>query len=1852
MFGQSGFGQSSIFGQPNPAATPAFGQQPNAGFGAPASAPAFGAAQPAGFGQPANTGFGAPAPAFGSASSFGQPPSGFGQPSTFNSGAGTSSGQPAFGSTATAGGGLFGAKPAASVFGSASGAGFGAANPAFGGAAAPTASGFGGGTLGGFGNSSTQTTQNSNNGTGNPSYAATSEKEQNTSTSISFQSINAMPAYRNWSFEELRVQDYVMGKKHAGAVPNSGAAGAAGFGQSAFGAAVPSAFGAAAPATPFGAAPSAFGATTPSAAGFGAAPAPAFGAAAATPGFGGGAASTGGFGASAFGGGTSAFGGAKFGATTPTTNTTFGGTPAAASAFGSAAAAKPAFGFAPAVSAAPATPFGAAAATPFGQATAASGLFGAKPATGFGAAAATPTPATPFGAQTAAGGLFGTATPAFGGAFGAAATSAPAAGSLFAAPATATPGLFGAAPAASAGTGLFGAATPAAAPAAGGLFGAAASSSNLFGAKPAGFGLAATAAPSTGLFGAPAAGTTGGLFGTGLGLGAAAAPALAAQPAAPALQASIDKAPYGNLPLFQGQTAGAAMAQGPSAVEPLIQSKKEKPAFTPHFKLTPKSMSKIKLRGFVPSPSTKLPSNKPSGAADTASLGHFDLSSNRDTLGEYDIDSTFAPRSRKQMTTSRVKSPSNSAQSVRVRFDPSIDTTSPFGTLRVRHDGGSQADDDSVNNTPSKPPSAPRGALTSPSFESTDPNAYPEGDQNNGSDAAVLEDSDDYYVYSFEPDLSELLDMSDDELRQVSEFKVIHDHFGELQFLDTVDLLDAAPNKKRSGIASIVDNVVIFRLRECEVYPDNVEKAPIGQGLNVPARISLKECWPVDKSTREYVKDPQDPRFKKHLTRIKNQPDTKFIHFDIETGVWTFEVEHFSKYGLGDDDDDDDGNGNENGTGSDDQDQNGHEVDNGSGRAPSRRDHRPRDGGSAPLGGSAIDMDGQETDDIQEATEPFADLVEDSTELTEPTQESVFAEDSFASLKRRIGRFNDTPSSSVFESFGSSGFGGLGQLEQSVAPSAIAKRSNRLKAALFKASPKDRPSATGTPFHKVGDKRKAPFSSTHGDGDDDSQSADLLSFSARALRDAESSEASTLQPPPSSAFLSLTRNIQETLKAVTESGLLPRDKSIQFKHSGESPVAVRADAGLSFGRPFRAGWGPGGEFVQVGRLTTSRGKSFSQVTVHRIRPFGTTADASDAQVQRHQRCLETLLCHTDLDPVGSASRDQMAVDHEGTDAAAIPHARLSRTQPICFQDFVELTATKGTIPSIFDREEQILWELCESLWDELGPVHEQAAGLDGARATVVLDGARREKISQWLKRAISTTMQQDLSKINDSVRHILVHLVNRQIGSAVRVAVDSKHFRLAALMAQIGGAGSRVALRNISVDQRSKSYSGHGVVGSSQTAPGVRALLAQQINSWTQSANDHSSSVVGQELDHVYRLLTGDVAFWKPSLYSCLSNWRQAFGLFFWYAQGGSLKLEDCIGQYEATIARCNQTNASIPEPLPSYASKQQVDISTDRPKDVCFHLLKYYLDTDEYPLELALKPENLGPHSLDRRLSWLLSLILGNLKSRVDLPGHFNALTEAVMFELESIGLWQWSLFVAMFMDSPLLVENAVRTTLARYYRPPKHFNPCDCGLQGIHQEPDPIDHGVHEQETNLWNFVVNRIGVPKALVYEAWALFARYNDNSVAEAEYLIHAGDFVGAHYLIVTKLAPVWIIQENFEPLKTFLNSLESKREGVDGFEDWDCGGGLILAYIEHLERSRADQTLAKTWALAEAKENANAILERLARAGEGFGLGWLQGGKPAQRASGTSADAHAGFVLTAMSSRIVDSRATLMTEVSN
>ena len=88
-------------------------------------------------------------------------------------------------------------------------------------------------------------------------------------------------------------------------------------------------------------------------------------------------------------------------------------------------------------------------------------------------------------------------------------------------------------------------------------------------------------------------------------------------------------------------------------------------------------------------------------------------------------------------------------------------------------------------------------------------------------------------------------------------------------------------------------STVVIGEKEVAVYPDDVGKPPVGSGLNKVAIVRLEGNWPVDKTTREKVKDPVRIEKMGYVTKLKRSTakiGATFKDYDPETGTCIFQV--------------------------------------------------------------------------------------------------------------------------------------------------------------------------------------------------------------------------------------------------------------------------------------------------------------------------------------------------------------------------------------------------------------------------------------------------------------------------------------------------------------------------------------------------------------------------------------------------------------------------------------------------------------------------------------------------------------------------------------------------------------------------------------------------------------------------------------------------------------------------------------------------------------------------------------------------------------------------------------------------
>jgi len=153
----------------------------------------------------------------------------------------------------------------------------------------------------------------------------------------------------------------------------------------------------------------------------------------------------------------------------------------------------------------------------------------------------------------------------------------------------------------------------------------------------------------------------------------------------------------------------------------------------------------------------------------------------------------------------------------------------------------------------------------------------------------------DYYY--MKPSISELKSLFNDNGQcLVKQFTVGHEKYGSVTFYGQINI---------AGLD--LDQIIEIDRHEVTVYPDDNNKPPVGEGLNIPARITLLGVYPTDRTTREEIRDTERIKamnYGDYLREVTKKFDGEYVNYGVTDGSWTFMVKHFTRYGLDGSEDD------------------------------------------------------------------------------------------------------------------------------------------------------------------------------------------------------------------------------------------------------------------------------------------------------------------------------------------------------------------------------------------------------------------------------------------------------------------------------------------------------------------------------------------------------------------------------------------------------------------------------------------------------------------------------------------------------------------------------------------------------------------------------------------------------------------------------------------------------------------------------------------------------------------------------------------------------------------------------------
>ncbi|MCJ1391499.1 Nuclear pore complex protein Nup98-Nup96 [Xylographa bjoerkii] len=966
-------------------------------------------------------------------------------------------------------------------------------------------------------------------------------------------------------------------------------------------------------------------------------------------------------------------------------------------------------------------------------------------------------------------------------------------------------------------------------------------------------------------------------------------------------------------------------------------------------------------------------------------------------------------------------------------------------------------------------------------------------------------------AYYMRPSREDLRRMSRDKLKKVSGFTVGRENCGEVVFNEPVDLTTI-------DLDNVFDRIAIIKIRSVTVYPDQHQKPLPGKGLNVPATISLKNSWPKqrDKVTPSYEKS--GPKFNKHVARLKKVADTEFVDYDKDTGVWTFRVPHFTTYELeyGDED-----------TSEVDPFQSSVLSEAPSTPTPKSRytprqsqpaqessmlSEEPSEVSSAPDdtfdfrntrmlpgafdGRPAFDND-QEMEEVQENTQSFLDGA-----LARSPSDSGADEPS--DLQEEHDHFKDR--SVVVQDDDMEMAGAFPQTnEDHEYTEGITQPKSILKASQM---------SLGTPTRLIvnmGDDWAEQLQKTISPKKQDRHALRQTQLQLFKEDEDEQGETPVAQAPIRDANgFATSIDLMNSLFGKEQQRKSGRDvkqtgngKAFEWpypKKSKRSDQQEMTDMDRNFHESYKPSWGPqsrllyalsgkSGGIQQIPSNSKSLVKKKNATIVSegrdiRIADFTVSSDMSPEKFADHR------------------SRSEIVIDQ------GIPYAKAI---PLPFRVMASTCS---------DSRERLVWDLASILFDDYDT--DDTFGVPENEISTYEHRIRKDRMSTFWSQICQDKALAAVSAAPTAEERAIAYLSTHKVAEACDALVEGKDFRLATLVAQIGGDSTMHEDMTTQIDAwRSLKHL------SEMTDP-VRALYELLAgNTCVCQGNKGQSEDMAQTFVITERFKL---------------DWKRSFGLRLWYAIKEEDAVEVAVKKYAADLGT-KETRTPVPWFIEEGLSLPWTDPQPEIREDLLWGLLKLYAESKDgialTKLTEVVMPQNASGNPIDTRLSFEMYHALSTrLPDHVDFA-KADQLAWDFAVELEAAGEWKWAIFAVLHVSDAKQRQKALLDTLARHAA------------------------NISEVDAETIQLLTVVFKIPEAWVWTAKALYARtVQENHVKEVDYLLRAKCWNEAHKTLCRVVAPQAVIEQSHGTLLQLLENFAGK----DKVSEWPVGGQVYEDYL--------------------------------------------------------------------------------------
>ncbi|KAK4545922.1 hypothetical protein LTR36_002486 [Oleoguttula mirabilis] len=1013
--------------------------------------------------------------------------------------------------------------------------------------------------------------------------------------------------------------------------------------------------------------------------------------------------------------------------------------------------------------------------------------------------------------------------------------------------------------------------------------------------------------------------------------------------------------------------------------------------------------------------------------------------------------------------------------------------------------------------------------------------------------------------YWTRPPIRDLKNMSRQQLQKLGKFVVGREHAGHIDF-GSVDLSNVP-------LDDICGKIVRLESRNATVYADGSDKPPVGKGLNMPSTISLEQSWPREKRTKKALCLKEGNELKKHIGRLQKMVDTKFLGYDVDTGVWHFTVPHFTTYGL-DDSDDEDAEGfteqeQEQGESSglseapetpgQQDEETMQSIETGTGEVDDTFEFKinRRSQASVPGGfeaqGVSYDYDDASADgeveeeqhehggetEIEEmymmsgAVQPPSpgtveryrssmmeedELAGDFVADAEAEEEQVSPEmpGSFAPPEPKMPRSILKPSTYGLSAFASpeklATDSWEEQLQRTISPR---KRDRQALRDVQQSAMKAR---------EQGDVIESPFKQSLFGQSAMGQSAFGQSYLAtKSAKKAKTLAVGNEELGKSQAFRT-SMDIMNSLWATEKTAGKKAGaggKGFEYPYPKKARLSTSDDLSEQ-DAAFHDCLKP--SFAADGTLVYAASGSAAQTA-------GLLAPSMQALVGEHKDVRFARFDVPVKELVTATLAAQQSVTTIEKEEGAMPHAapRATTGRDTAFYGFVEIMeGSLSADPSDLEKQEVSIWQLCSMLFDPVGiscevykvqvPKESEDAYYEKYASRLKLDA-----FATFWSKLVGPAVDAGLRRTKTAEEKALLLLTKNDIAGACDTLIAARDFRLATLVAQQPG---------------------------SQT---TREMMKRQIAAWRKRKD---WSEMSDAVRALYCILAGELCVVPGQLGAaedsvaefCISDkfglsWQQSFALRVYF--GGHATLEDAITAY------CEDLDAEDREPHPTPFWVDSMDHPNYEDEDTVLALLRLSAGAVE-PTELY-SPLVVSGNIINSRLAWQLASTLG-AREIAPLPEDRMAnLTLEYAAELETAGELFESAWVLLHLKASAIRQQAVTGLLQR----------------NAGKITDP------SAEDGNFGPLVDDLQIPRSMVFAAKALYAKAMDDPNAQARWLLQAGHGEEAHEVLCTTVGPQAVIEQDYESLSDLVHEFPRRKPA-----GWEQGGHVYESFVQLVSMTSA------------------------------------------------------------------------------